>query len=172
MYKVAVSAGENFDYCAPNSGAAPSTQPKSNCRSFNPFAMRFVLFSSLLLGLLTGCAKTAVGPTSTGSRDVQVQYQVTATGATKASLIGFTDQQGNITQVNEVALPATYTFTRRVATGASLSIVATVAAPLLPTTLTANILVDGQLVNTQTSTSSGGGSGAPSATANISYVVP
>ena len=131
---------------------------------------RLLLVSlSLLLG--AGCSKNN-DPAAPSTREYQVEYQVSATGAGQASVVAYADQAGNLTQLTAVTLPATYSFRRTLARGAGVNIVASVAGPAQATTITATILLDGKPVQTQTGSSPGGGTVAPSATANVAYVIP
>jgi hypothetical protein len=87
-------------------------------------------------------------------------------------VIAYAGPTGNLVQLTTVPVPATYTFKRTLRSGDGLNIVASVAAPLVATTITATILLDGKAVQTQTGASQGGGTSGSSATANIAYVLP
>jgi hypothetical protein len=135
--------------------------------------MKSFLFSTGLALLLTlsGCDKSSDTP-APSAREYTVAYTVSATGSSTASVVAYADQTGNLTQLTAVTLPATYTFKRTLKSGDGLNIVASVAAPTTATTITATILLDGKAVQSQTGSSTGGGTTGMSATANISYVLP
>ena len=130
-------------------------------------------FFSTGLGLLLlgGCNNPASNP-APASREYTVGYSVSATGSSSASVVAYAGPTGNLVQLTNVSVPTTYTFKRTLRAGDGLNIVATVAAPLVATTITATILLDGKVVQTQTGTSQGGGTSGASATANIAYVIP
>jgi len=124
-----------------------------------------------LVVAMSSCSKSSVTP-SPSAREYTVEYRVNATGTSTASVVAYADQTGNLTQITSASLPASYKFQRTLKSGDGLNIVAAVAAPLISTTITATILLDGKSVKTQSGSSAGGGTTSPSATANVAYVLP
>ncbi|RZJ88381.1 MAG: hypothetical protein EOO60_11145 [Hymenobacter sp.] len=135
--------------------------------------MKSLLFSTsiALLLALSGCNNSSSTP-APSAREYTVEYSVSATGSSTASVIGYAGPTGNLIQLTNIPLPASYSFKRTLKQGDGLNIVASVAAPTVATSITATILLDGKAVQTQTGSSTGGGTTGTSATANISYVIP
>ena len=128
--------------------------------------MRIRLLALLAAPLLTvGCSKDKSDPApSSGPKDYQVKYEVTATKYTVANII-YRDQTG--TQVTEVSvpLPKTYTFTRNMKAADIVSLGAFPPGGDASMSVTATISLDGNVV----STVSGVG---PAPQTVASYIIP
>jgi hypothetical protein len=121
---------------------------------FPSFMKKYLLTLLALPFLAASCSKSDKDdPTpSTGPREYQVEYRVTATNATSAQII-YRDETGTEKTDGTQTLPKTYSFKRTmgpsepVSCGAFLSGSAPANA-----TITSTILIDGKQVKTETGT--------------------
>lgn len=117
--------------------------------------MKKSFFAALLaLPLLAGsCSKDkSDDPTpSTGPKEYQVEYRVTATQATSAQII-YRDATGTEVVDQVAALPKTYSFKRTMKQSDVVSCGAFLSGAPASATVTSTLLVDGKQVKTESAT--------------------
>lgn len=110
--------------------------------------LAYLLLSGAALSIAPGCSKDD-SPTSSGLKDYQVEYRVSAT-APSADYVSYTNESGGKTTLGLTALPATYSFQRAMKRGDNLTILASLAGGTAASEITCAILLDGREVKKAT----------------------
>lgn len=113
--------------------------------------------------LLLSCAALATASCSkdnepapfVGPKDYKVEYRVSSTNALVADYVSYTNATGGTTTLSNVALPATYTFTRNMKQGDSSTLLASIPGGTAASNITVSILLDGKEVKKETGTGVG-----------------
>lgn len=100
----------------------------------------------------TSCSKDKDPTATIAPKDYQVEYRVSSTSDLVADYVSYTNATGGTTTLNNVALPATYSFTRNMKQGDSSTILASVPGAIAGSNVTVSILLDGKEVKKETGT--------------------
>ncbi|TGE14973.1 hypothetical protein [Hymenobacter elongatus] len=111
--------------------------------------LAYLLMSCAALATAPGCSKdNDAAPTS--PKEYQVQYKVTSVNAAVSDYISYDNESGGTTTVNNVPLPASYSFKRTMKQGDHLSILASIDGGTPASEITVAILLDGKEVKKET----------------------
>lgn len=113
--------------------------------------LAYLLLSCATLATATSCSKdnsvTPVAP-----KEYQVEYKVSSATALASDYVSYDNEGGGTTTLNNVALPASYSFKRTMKQGDHVSILASLPSGSPATSeITATISLDGKVVKSQTS---------------------
>ena len=123
------------------------------------------LFASMTLAF-AGCSKDDDDDNNpSGPRERDVEYRITTPTAGATADIIYSNEMGGTTILDDVSLPVTYKFRRRLATNDAVNILASLNNATATSEITGTILLDNQRVQTET------GSGSI-ARINLVYIVP
>ena len=108
--------------------------------------------------LLLSCAAIVTAPscskdndaTPKGPKEYQVQYNVTSVNAAVSDYISYDNESGGTTNINNVPLPAIYSFKRTMKQGDPLSVLASIDGGTSASEITVAILLDGREVKKET----------------------
>jgi hypothetical protein len=103
----------------------------------------------------TSCAKNSEpAPTpSDGSKDYQVEYRVSSTSDLAAKHLYYTNATGETTTLDNVPLPVSYSFKRRMKKGDNMLLFATIApGGTAASNITVSILLNGKELTKETGT--------------------
>jgi hypothetical protein len=117
------------------------------------------LFASMTLAF-AGCSDDD----DDGPRERDVEYRITTPTAGATADIVYSNQTGGTTILEDVSLPVTYRFKRRLVTNDAVNILASMNNATATSEITGTILLDNQQVQTET----GRGS---TAQVNLVYIV-
>ena len=111
--------------------------------------LAYLLLSCAALAT-TSCSKENENSPTIGPKDYKVEYRVSSTSDPVSDYVSYTNATGGTTTLNNVALPATYSFTRNMKRGDSSTILASIPGGTAASNITVSILLDGQEVKKET----------------------
>lgn len=107
------------------------------------------LLSGLALATAPGCSKKN-DPDVKAPREYQVEYRVSSPTVRTADAVNYTNDTGGTSMLNNVSLPATFTFKRTMKQSDNLVILAGIHGGTATSEITASILLDGVEVKKET----------------------
>jgi hypothetical protein len=116
--------------------------------------LTYLLLSCATLAA-TSCSKNSEPAPTTfvGPKDYQVEYRVSSTSDVVAKHVSYTNATGGTTDLDNVPLPASYSFKRNMKQGDSSLLLANIpAGGTAASNITVSILLDGKEVKKETGT--------------------
>lgn len=114
-----------------------------------------LLLTVAVLASATSCSKEK-DATPAGPKEYQVAYRISSSTLAQSDFVSYTNDAGGTTILNNVALPASYSFKRTMKQGDHVNVAASISsgAPAA-SDITASILLDGKEVKKETSWGAG-----------------
>ena len=107
--------------------------------------LAYLLLSCATLATAASCSKTNE-VTPIAPKEYQVEYRVSSATAPAADYVSYENETAGTTVLNNVPLPASYSFKRTMKQGDHLNILANVKGGTAASEITATILLDGKEV--------------------------
>ena len=110
--------------------------------------LAYLLLNCAALAKTSSCTKEDETPT--GPKEYQVEDRISSATAPMSDYISYDNESGGTTTVNNVPLPASYSFKRTMKRGDHLLLLASLAGGTATSEITATILLGGQEVKKET----------------------